>query len=65
MRLSELVSNLTPDTYAQLALLLFLGVFVAIAWRHRRLTHRSHRGPRRCRWPMTPRRARGRRSPHE
>ena len=31
MRLSELVSNLTPDTYAQLALLLFLGVFVAIA----------------------------------
>jgi hypothetical protein len=38
MRLSELVSNLTPSTFAQLALLIFLGVFVAIAWRHRRLT---------------------------
>ncbi len=36
--MTELVSNLTPSTYAQLALLLFLGVFIAIAWRHRRLT---------------------------
>ncbi len=36
MSLSELVSNLTPATYSQLALLLFVGVFLAIAWRFRR-----------------------------
>lgn len=33
MRLSELVSNLTPSEFAQIALLLFLAVFVAVAWR--------------------------------
>jgi cbb3-type cytochrome oxidase subunit 3 len=33
MRLSELVSQLTPSTFAQLALLLFLVVFVAVALR--------------------------------
>jgi cbb3-type cytochrome oxidase subunit 3 len=33
-RLSELVSALTPSQYAQLALVLFLGVFVAVAYRH-------------------------------
>ena len=38
MRLSELVSNLTTATYSQIALLLFIGVFVAIAWRYRRHT---------------------------
>ena len=36
MRISELVSNLTSAAPAQWALLIFLGVFVAIAWRHRR-----------------------------
>ena len=34
IRLSELVSALTPSQYAQLALLLFIGVFVAVAFRH-------------------------------
>jgi cbb3-type cytochrome oxidase subunit 3 len=34
IRLSELVSALTPSQYAQLALLLFFAVFVAVAWRH-------------------------------
>ena len=34
IRLSELVSSLTPSQYAQLALVLFLGVFVAVAFRH-------------------------------
>lgn len=38
MRLSELVSALTPNFFTQLALLLFVGVFVAIAWRYRRHT---------------------------
>ncbi len=38
MRLSELVSNLTPSSFAQATLLIFLGVFVAIAWRYRRHT---------------------------
>lgn len=33
-RLSELVSALTPSQFAQLALLLFVGVFVAVAIRH-------------------------------
>jgi cbb3-type cytochrome oxidase subunit 3 len=33
MRLSELVSQLTPSTFAQLALVLFLVVFVAVALR--------------------------------
>ena len=32
--LSELVSTLTPSQYAQLALVLFLVVFTAIAVRH-------------------------------
>ena len=34
MRLSELVSALTPSQFAQLALVLFLAVFVAVAFRH-------------------------------
>jgi cbb3-type cytochrome oxidase subunit 3 len=34
IRLSELVSALTPSQFAQIALVLFLGVFVAIAIRH-------------------------------
>jgi hypothetical protein len=34
IRLSELVSAFTPSQYAQLALLLFVGVFVAVAIRH-------------------------------
>jgi cbb3-type cytochrome oxidase subunit 3 len=34
IRLSELVSALTPSQYAQLALLLFVGVFVAVLVRH-------------------------------
>ncbi|MEZ4400232.1 MAG: hypothetical protein R3B06_09445 [Kofleriaceae bacterium] len=38
MRLSELVSKMTPTTYSQIALFLFLGVFIAIAWRYRRRT---------------------------
>jgi cbb3-type cytochrome oxidase subunit 3 len=33
-RLSEVVSALSPTHYAQLALLLFVGVFVAVAIRH-------------------------------
>ena len=33
-RLSELVSTLTPSQFAQIALLLFVGVFVAVAVRH-------------------------------
>jgi|JI6StandDraft_1071083.scaffolds.fasta_scaffold84234_2 cbb3-type cytochrome oxidase subunit 3 len=38
MRLSELVSALTPTFFTQLALLIFVAVFVAIAWRYRRHT---------------------------
>ena len=34
IRLSELVSALTPSQYAELALVLFLAVFVAVAIRH-------------------------------
>lgn len=34
IRLSELVSAFTPSQFAQLALLLFMGVFVAVAVRH-------------------------------
>ncbi len=34
IRLSELVSSLTPSQFAQLALLLFFAVFVGVAWRH-------------------------------
>lgn len=34
IRLSELVSTLTPSDYAQLALVLFFLVFVAVAIRH-------------------------------
>jgi cbb3-type cytochrome oxidase subunit 3 len=33
-RLSELVSALTPSQFTQLALLLFMAVFVAVAIRH-------------------------------
>ena len=33
-RLSEAVSALTPTHYAELALVLFLAVFVAVAFRH-------------------------------
>jgi cbb3-type cytochrome oxidase subunit 3 len=33
MRLSELVSRLTPNELTQVALLLFLGVFVAVSVR--------------------------------
>jgi cbb3-type cytochrome oxidase subunit 3 len=34
IRLSELVSSLTPSNFAQMALVLFLGVFVAVTIRH-------------------------------
>ena len=34
IRLSELVSALTPAQFAQYALILFVGVFVAVAIRH-------------------------------
>jgi hypothetical protein len=34
IRLSEVVSALTPSQYAELALVLFTAVFVAIAIRH-------------------------------
>lgn len=34
MRLSELVSALTPNQLTQIALLLFVAVFVAVAFRH-------------------------------
>jgi len=34
IRLSEVVSALTPTRYAELALVLFLAVFVAVAIRH-------------------------------
>jgi cbb3-type cytochrome oxidase subunit 3 len=34
VRLSELVSSLTPSQYTQLALVLFLGVFIAVLFRH-------------------------------
>ena len=34
MRLSEIVSALSPTQFAQLALVLFMGVFVAVAIRH-------------------------------
>ena len=34
IRLSELVSTLTPSNFAQMALVLFLAVFVAVAIRH-------------------------------
>ena len=34
IRLSELVSALTPSTYAEVALVLFLAVFTAVAIRH-------------------------------
>ena len=34
IRLSELVSALTPAQYAELSLVLFLAVFAAVAWRH-------------------------------
>jgi cbb3-type cytochrome oxidase subunit 3 len=34
IRLSELVSAFTPSQFAQLALLLFMAVFVAVAIRH-------------------------------
>jgi cbb3-type cytochrome oxidase subunit 3 len=34
IRISELVSKLTPSDFAQLALVLFFAVFVAIAIRH-------------------------------
>jgi len=34
IRLSELVSALTPAQYAELSLVLFLAVFAAVVWRH-------------------------------
>ena len=34
IRLSELVSALTPAHYAELSLVLFLAVFAAVVWRH-------------------------------
>lgn len=34
IRLSELVSALSPTHFAQIALVLFVGVFVAVAIRH-------------------------------
>jgi hypothetical protein len=36
MRMSELVSSLTPSTYAQMALVIFASVFVGVVWRNRR-----------------------------
>lgn len=36
LRLSELVSSLTPSTYAQMALVIFTAVFVAVVWYNRR-----------------------------
>ncbi len=38
LRLSELVSALTPSTYAQMALTIFATVFFAVLWRNRRRT---------------------------
>ncbi|MBP9087499.1 MAG: hypothetical protein KBG15_15355 [Kofleriaceae bacterium] len=38
LRLSELVSALTPSTYAQMALTIFATVFFAVLWRNRRHT---------------------------
>lgn len=34
IRLSELVSAMTPSQYAQISLVLFLAVFAAVALRH-------------------------------
>ncbi|CAN5909213.1 hypothetical protein BH11MYX2_BH11MYX2_10030 [soil metagenome] len=34
IRFSELVSALTPSQFTQIALLIFVGVFVAVAIRH-------------------------------
>lgn len=34
IRLSEVVSALSPTQFAQLALILFMGVFVSVAIRH-------------------------------
>jgi hypothetical protein len=34
IRLSELVSRFTPTQYTEIALVLFLAVFVAVGWRH-------------------------------
>jgi hypothetical protein len=45
IRLSELVSALTPSQFTQLALLLFVAVFVAVAIRHggkRRAAEHAH-----------------------
>jgi cbb3-type cytochrome oxidase subunit 3 len=33
MRLSELVSNMTPTIFTEVALVLFLGVFAAVSYR--------------------------------
>jgi len=41
MRLSELVSRLTPTHYTELALILFLVVFVALGVRAFRRRHRD------------------------
>jgi hypothetical protein len=44
-RLSELVSALTPSQFTQLALVLFMAVFVAVAIRHcgkRRAAEHAH-----------------------
>lgn len=45
IRLSELVSALTPSQFAQLALVLFMAVFVAVTIRHggkRRAAEHAH-----------------------
>ena len=45
IRLSELVSALTPSEWTQIALVLFVGVFVAVAIRHggkRRAAEHAH-----------------------
>lgn len=34
IRLSELVSSLTPAQFAEISLVLFLAVFAAVAYRH-------------------------------
>ncbi len=39
MRISDIVSNMNLATYPQIALVIFLGVFAAVAWRVFRNRH--------------------------
>ncbi len=41
MRLSELVSHMTPTIFTEIALVLFLGVFAAVAYRALRRSARA------------------------